>query len=473
MNNRVILIVLALVTTLILISCSPEEIFRQQLDKAMSEEIIYITHSQDGFSIQYPEWPESENNDNTLEVGVTMGFCTVIINQEQIRQEQWYDSLINSVEDNDDYEFITEDKDNFHVKTSSPYLNFTMLSDTKVYGCNDNSYAVSIVCISEADEKAQHVHNTVFNSATCEEEAPKEQTYFEFEDDDYIVEYPGWTEFEDENSDDDARVLAVTQGVCTLLVNKHNALPEDIINWLEQAIEEQDDHELLKSSSENDVLRDNYYINYELPYEDYVITTETKLTYCNYMTYITQFLCVNELVTDELEEVREKALDSVDCMGKYEIPTPEIIEEQREELVEEEPEVIEEIEDEIVQTDVGEEFGIDEEMVVYFINSNSFFKKVLKDYPKINIVFEDEENDRELELKINIGDDGKIEILDDGKHSDPDVTITLPLRDALNIFSNAANINPITLIGFAINVQTDPASVKDEVIQNVLQGKYN
>jgi len=467
MNSRVIFIALALVITLLLVSCTPEEIFQQQLDKAMSEEVTYTAYSDDGFSVKHPEWPESEDNDGSLEVSVTMGFCSVIVNQEGLAAEQWYDSLITAVEDNDDNEIIVDDEDELRIKYSSPYLNFTMISDTRFYGCNDDSYAISIVCISEADEKAQHIHDTVFGSATCDEEEPEEQTYQEFEDEDYVIEYPGWTEFEDESGEE--RVLAVTEGVCSLLVDKHNALPEDIANWLEQAIEEQDDHDLLSSSNRDDV----YYMNYELPYEEYTVTATTELHYCNYMTYITQFLCVNELVTDEYVEIREITLDSVDCMGEYEIPEPEVIEEQREELEEEEPEVIEEIEDEIVKTNAGEEFGIDEEMVVYFINSNEFFTKVLKDYPKINLVFEDVDNNRELELKINIGDDGKIELLDDGQHSDADVTITLPLRDALNIFNNAANINPITLIGFAINVQTDPASVKDEVIQNVLQGKYN
>jgi len=463
MNNKIIIITLTLVLTLLLVSCSEEEMLQKQLDKVMSEEVIYTTYSNNGFIAEYPDWPDAEHGEE-LEVSVTKGYCSVVINQEETYPEWWYEALLNSVEESD---IIISDQENLRLKTTSPYENFTMISDTRFYECSSSTYAISIVCISQVDEAAQHIHEKVFNSVACEEEEPEEQAYQGFEDDDYIIEYPDWNEFEDESGEE--RVLAVTQGMCTLLVDKHNALPEDIFNWLEQAIEENDDHDLLESSNKGDI----YYIDYELLYGEYTVTAKTELLYCNYMTYITQFLCVNDLVTDEFEEIRETTLDSVDCTGEYEIPTPEIIEEQKEELIEEEPEVMEEIEEEIVQTNVGEEFGIDEEMVVYFINENEFFTKIMKDFSKANLVFEDEDNGRELKLKVIIGDDGKIMFLDDGEYSDADVTLILPLRDAINIFNNAANINPITLIGFAVNLRTEPPEVKDEVIKNVLTGKYN
>jgi len=54
-------------------------------------------------------------------------------------------------------------------------------------------------------------------------------------------------------------------------------------------------HELLDSYVQDDV----YFIDYELPYEDKIVTATTKVQYCNYQSYITQVLCVNELVSDE------------------------------------------------------------------------------------------------------------------------------------------------------------------------------
>ena len=176
-------------------------------------------------------------------------------------------------------------------------------------------------------------------------------------------------------------------------------------------------------------------------------------------------------IVPEYEILKDEILDSSKCKTIYEIPTPEVIEEQKEEIIEEEPEVIEEIEDEIVKTNMGEEFGIDEEMIVYFINSNVFFTNIMKDFPKVNLVMEDD--DRNLELKATIGSDGKITLLEDGLHGDADVTIYVPLRDALNIFSNANNINPLTLLSFAVNVRTEPVEIKDQVIRDVIAGKYN
>jgi hypothetical protein len=68
---------------------------------------------------------------------------------------------------------------------------------------------------------------------------------------------------------------------------------------------------------------------------------------------------------------------------------------------------------------------------------------------------------------------GKITLIQDGQFYDADVTLIVPLRDALNIFSNAQNINSATLLSFAINVRTVPASIKNEAIQKVLRGEYN
>jgi hypothetical protein len=96
----------------------------------------------------------------------------------------------------------------------------------------------------------------------------------------------------------------------------------------------------------------------------------------------------------------------------------------------------------------------------------------MQDFPKANLVFEDTENNRILQLRVLVGDDGKISLLEDGRHDDADVTLILPLRDALNMFGNAQNINPFTLLGFAVNARTEPVEIKNEVIQRVLRGEY-
>ena len=94
----------------------------------------------------------------------------------------------------------------------------------------------------------------------------------------------------------------------------------------------------------------------------------------------------------------------------------------------------------------------------------------MADFPKANLVLTDA--DGNVELKINIDNQGKITLVDDGLHEEYDVTLYVPLRDALNILNNAANINPITLLKFAVSVTTDPIEVKQQVLEKVLNGEY-
>ena len=180
--------------------------------------------------------------------------------------------------------------------------------------------------------------------------------------------------------------------------------------------------------------------------------------------------------------MQKKVLDSAVCAKEYEIPTTKKLEEKKQEIIEEEPEVeeeIEKIEEKIVQTNIGDLIGIDSKLVVLFINRNDFFKKVMKDFPEANLIFVDEDNElstnkNEYKIKVTVnGDSGEIILVEDGEFEDPDVTLIVPVKDAINILSNAQNINPITLISFAINVKTEPANIKNQVIQNVLKGKYN
>ncbi len=455
-------IVLSIVLILIVSSSSPQERFEKQLDKAISEDFEYSEFNYEGFSVLYPVWPARA--DNGVELSVTRGYCSVSVNAEKMAARQWYLMFIDSIEKQDGT-IIESNEDENHIKFSLPFQNLTMVSENRIYDCGVNAVAVTITCIKEASEKTQDMHRKIFNSAKCQGEpaGDVEVSYKEYKNDDFIIEYPDWSELKDGSE----HQLAVSKGICSIIVDKHNALPKDIYNWINTVVNEKSDQNLVGSSATGDV----YYITYELPYEKNTITATTKIFYCNYQSYLTQVLCVNEFATEEYEEIKDYVIESSRCSKVYEIPTPKKVEEAKEQVKEEEPEVIEEIEDDIVKTNAGAEFGIDEEMVVYFINNNAFFTNIMKDFPKANIVIEDDS--RELKLRVKIGSDGKITLLEDGEYSDADVTLKVPLRDALNIFGNAQNINPLTLLGFAVNVRTEPPEIKDQVIQKVLRGEYS
>jgi hypothetical protein len=481
MNKCLLLIFLFSLAVFVVLAggcTSPQERFDRQLDQAIGEEFSYSSFYNEGFSASYPVWPKTSDDTGSVELSVSRGYCSVTINSERLAAEQWFGMFMDSVQKQNGT-IIESDDEEHHIKFSLPYQNLTLVSDNRIYYCNGNAIAITITCIEQAEEKMRGLHDEVFGSATCEEKeepaveepVPQEPAeegteYDTLVDGDFSVEYPEWTELQDEA---EQRVLGVSKGVCSVIVDKHNALPKDIYDWIKKAIEDNDEQDLLGSSADNDFFN----IDYRLLFEGKPVTAKTRILYCNYQSYIVQVLCVDELMSEEYEVVRDTVLDSASCARTYEIPTHEAIEEKKEEITEEEPEVIDEIKDEIVRTHAGDEFGIDEEMVVYFINNNAFFGRIMRDFPKGNLVIEDKDNDRELRLRANIDDDGKITLLEDGNYDDADVTLIIPLRDALNIFSNAQNINPLTLLGFAVNVRTDPPDIKNEVIQKALRGEYN
>jgi len=432
--------------------CVVQEKPPSQLDKLLNEEINYSTFSYNGFSVLYPEWPKNTNGD--VELTVSKGFCTVAINFEKLPAKQWYKMMENSIAKTGEY---IADADNLQMKYSMDYKNITLISDNRFYECQDDTIAVTLTCIEEVEELMHKISDKIYSSVNCEEEVIEYKVY---NDEDFSIEYPDWKDSIDGGSE---RLLGISKGVCSIIVDKHNALPKDIFEWLNKAIEEKEDHEIISSTNE-------YGFVYQFLHGNSTLTATTKIFYCNYNSYITQVICIDEYISEDDVVMKNSVLESSKCAKEYKIPTPKKIEEAKEEIIEKEPEVIEEI-DEIVKTNAGEEFGIDEELVVYFINGNEFFTKILKDFPKANLIIEDKTNERELTFKVLI-DNGKIKLLEDGKYSDADVTLIVPLRDALNIFNNAENINPLTLLGFAVNVRTEPAEIKNEVIQKVLKGEY-
>lgn len=449
--------ILFVVFFLIVLQNTPQK----QLEKIISEEISYSQFSGKGFSVLYPEW--EDKTQGNVELSVSKGYCTVAINSENLPAQQWHEMLVDSINEQEG-EIIDFSESNFEVKYSLIFQNHTFISENRIYECGGESTAVTINCLEEFEEVGERLSEKIFPSVSCEKNETKLRDY---QDDDFSINYPEWDEINDGAGDQ--RLLGISKGVCSIIVDKHNALPKDIFNWLNKSIQEKQDHTIL-SSLEN---KEKYELVYQFPYNEKNMTADTKIFYCNYQSYITQVICVNEYVNEDYESIRESVLESSKCAREYVVPTPEKIEEEKEQVKEKEPEIIKEIEDEIVKTNVGEEFGIDEEMVVYFINSNSFFTKIMKDFPKANLVIEDKDNNRELKLKVSVDDVGKITLLEDGEHTDADVTLIVPLRDALNIFNNAENINPITLLSFAVNVKTEPVEIKNQVIQKFLRGEYN
>ncbi|MBW2986378.1 hypothetical protein KY333_03330 [Candidatus Woesearchaeota archaeon] len=442
---------------LLLVSCA-----KIDTEDVINKPFNYTTYTSDGFSIKYPDWPLHEKGNET-EISVSRGFCTVIIDTADIPAESWYQQLTTALKDAPHVLSSEENEEELSVKSTVTYKEHKLVSKMKVAGCNKKSHLINIACLETVIgyETVMDVYDSILGSISCEEtkEEPKEISYEKFVDDDFEILHPDWNEIEGDH------ILGVSAGICSVVVNKHNALPGDLFNWIIKSLPEQEGSKLIESNKNGEV----YTAKYTSPYQEHKMISDTKFFYCNYQTYFTAVVCMENMLDDKFREIRDVILNSAQCKKEYKIPEPKITED----IKKKEPEVVEEIKAEIVKTDAAEEFGIDAEAIVYFINENTFFTKVMSDFNSANLVFDDAENDRELKLKVKLDKNGKIILLDDGHYSDADITLTVPLIDALNILNNAANINPLNLIVFAAHVTTDPPEIKNQVIQNVLRGKYN
>lgn len=446
--------ILLLLVVLLICGCE------KNIEQIINEDIVYSTYTNDDFTIQYPSWPSMGDN-TEVEVSVTKGYCSVSINTVESDASGLYNYLL---ENSPNQVIVDTNEEELLMIAEMDYLDYHFVAENKIVGCNNQAHVISISCLEEIYNEDYKLYDEIYSSIVCNDGSSEGIVYISLDDEDFEVEYPDWDDLKDDAGEE--RVLGVSAGVCTVFVNKYSASPENIYEWIIKSLNENDDNDLLSYSKDNDI----YYLEYTMPYENQELTAYVKLEYCNYLTYMTMVVCSNDFASDKHYEMKDLVLNSAQCTKYYPVPEPPKVED----VVDKNPEVEEELEDildVVIDTNAGEEFGIDEEVVVYFVNNNLFFTKVLSEFDKSNLVFEDD--DRNLEFKVDFDENGKIIYLGDGAYSDADVTLYVPLNDALNLINNAENINPLNLIALAVNVRTEPEHIKDEIIQKVLSGYYN
>ena len=464
------------------------------LQKVINEEIVYFTYNSDGFSIKYPSWPLMNDGAGPTgaEVSVSKGYCTVMVNTESIGADFWYLQLIKALEQGNST-ILSVDNSSLKVVLSMMYPPHKLISEVKVFDCNQKAHMVNIACIEQVYGNVS-LHKEIFGSAVCKDSGlsdnnkngkaqekiikEKETTYKELVDQDFSLTYPEWTHLQDNATE---RVIGVSAGTCTLIVNKHNARPGDLSKWLDISLAKNKSTKILSSFGSGG----KYKLVYTSPYFDKILRTDARVDYCNYLSYFTAFVCIDGTNDSVQEAVRSTVLESIDCAKHYVVPEmikvddvvkkvtqeKELKKEIPKKKVEEIKKEVEEIKEKIVYTTIGDRFGIDEEAVVYMVNNNVFFTKVLSDFSKGNLVFEDKETG-DVKLKIKFDASGKLTYLGDGSYDDADVTLYVPLKTALNIVNNIDKLNPLTLLSFAVSVRTEPANVKQNVISKALKGGY-
>jgi len=264
-------------------------------------------------------------------------------------------------------------------------------------------------------------------------------------------------------------IFMVTGEACAIAVNKYDALPKDLVNSIIGSVEDQG-KEVLYNKESGGI----YEISYTLPGTEQNLVANSKILYCDNQSYAPTVVCPVSYDVDKLQQLKNQVLGSAYCKAgtaTSALTAPETAITPASQVVAS-PAPETKTSSSIVKTNAGDEFGINLGYVVDFFNGEVILRKIMSDFQRVNLVFEDKANSRNLKLKAEISG-GKIMLLDDGGYSGPDVTISMPLADAINIFNNVANLTPAKVISFAINLRTDPANIKNEIIGKFLRGEYN
>ncbi len=255
---------------------------------------------------------------------------------------------------------------------------------------------------------------------------------------DFSVKFPDWEKTDYEG---DERQLTVKKGICSVTVNKHNAIVDDMFDFLKSKVIDTGYNLTIDGKDSK-----GRYINYEMYKDSKAILSQMRLKYCNYQTYTVTMMCWKEQYTDYYETIADTVLGSLSCAKEHNsIPTNN------------------KVNGSIVNTKAGEKYGIDTKAVVYQINHNPYLTKVLSRFNTMNLSFEKQEYGVEILLKVTL-QNGKVALVEEGHFADADVTIIMHLMEAINTFSNVHNIDSSNLALFLKNAQTEPESVKEQVL---------
>ncbi len=459
--SRILLVVLALG---ILFGCTdqaaetnqtiaePEEP-KEAAEPPEVEETTFKKFTDDDFSFEYPDWEEREGS-NTSIISVGNALCVLNVDRHETPITPLFNWMVNFTAANENVSLDEVDIENHEIGFVADFDNITFKAVTNMEYCNHKTYIILATCAKDYWNQYEEEVDRFTSSVKCAKEyaepdysaAPslpdlEDTRYGIFIDDDYSAKIPEWNQGEAEKE----TIISLSEGACTVILNRYNAPADTLYDWTEKYIEENGSLELdSKSPSKHE-------ISYQLHAEDVTLHIESKITYCNYQSYNMIALCEEQYFEDNVD-VLEYILDSPKCAKEYSI-APEIVElEEVDEIPEEER---------IVETDVGEEYGINAEAVVSFFNSNPIFVKVMKKYDRVNLRIT---GDEDIKLKAKL-EDGYIVNVAEGAYSDADFTLTMPLEDALNIFNNADNITIGNILSFIINVKTDPPEKMNELIK--------
>ncbi|MFH1455468.1 MAG: hypothetical protein ABIF40_00790 [archaeon] len=430
---------LALIILLILTACGTTE------DTIQEEETQTNTLVLNELSLIYPDW-DMEIAEGSL-LNIKNGICTINLKSYDNNARDFYNYLASTMKDS----LISKDDTNMVLESTSMYSIFLIKTKTQVIKCNDKTYQLTAFCENSSFRTNKDLLDTTFNSLKCETEyyedsVSTEVTYITYADEDFTITIPE-LDVQYEISDDN--FLTTQTAGCQISVMHYNAPIDFFYEYIGTYYEE----------NGIDVLEENgYEYVYTAEYQGYDFMAHTVMEYCNYMTYVTSVNCEENYYEDN-QDVVQTILNSIDCAQVYTVPEEVIVDEG------EDPEPAPIAED-IVETNAGLEYGINPEWVVYFLNENEIAVIIFFDYAKINLIIENSDGD-DIELKADL-ENGQVVKLRDGLHEDAGLSVYIPLQDALNLFSNAANINIGNLIAFALNVRTEPIAAKQEIINKIL-----
>ncbi|MFH1752379.1 MAG: hypothetical protein ABH821_05590 [archaeon] len=485
MKGKIVLGTLLLILAFSLFSGCTQEQTEGENDLNQTMKMPFTVFIKDDFNVLYPsEWELLDLNGPEQLVVAKKGSCTYGLSFFNAPRDTLFENTLMFIDQTKEVSLLASYPESYAIRFAMPLDEKNIIqAKIKMTECNNKTFYTTITCLEDEFVFEGETIDSIFDSIACNEiPLTREETisntiFSNYQEEDLLFAYPKGIDIPPDKEDEETIINTVYKN-CLVALKKHNAIPEQMFAWLTITIDNDPNSTIYEINPEE------FELTYSFPNNNQTFYSKLKLSYCNYQTYSVITACDQESFVLN-DEIINTTINSLECEGDYnysdifeETPTePEQpVEPEEPETPPEEPESPPEEpekpaeDDRIVYTTIAQEYGIDAEALVVLINNNTFFRFILAEFPQVNLKIDDSYNDRQIQLKILVNEQGFITRVDDGLYENATLTFVSPIDDVLNIIANADNINFFNALKFVINVKTEPPEMKNYLVMKVLRG---
>ncbi|MHA2335550.1 MAG: hypothetical protein ACXAEU_26200, partial [Candidatus Hodarchaeales archaeon] len=288
-------------------------------------EIIFTNFSDGDFSIEYPDWSES-NYSNYSVLALRNGACMLSVDRHNSSISPLFNWIVNLTMNNENVTLLDIDNENYSLTIQAPHQNITFKAHFAMKYCNYETYVIGATCAEDFWDSEKNDTDRFLHSANCAKiyEEPdyssaytlpslENTTYSTFIDEDYSVNVPDWSKGEIKAEEG---ILAYTRNACMVALNKYNTPADHLYSWMENYVENNESIELVhRNVPEKEIM-------YDLALENISLRIGARIVYCNYYSYNLIAMCEQNYFENN-SQVLDTILDSPNCAKDYSF-APEI-----------------------------------------------------------------------------------------------------------------------------------------------------